>query len=192
MTAQLLTEQHLEFLRLKGGCTCSYESTLVKMPHCWKSHVGGIFYYYFSVNGGVIDISAKSMTILLQKPTTFVLKTRGASRHNCRKRLQSAKGRYLKSYLVRTHLFLILVISPILHAVCFSSFCCRLLIFFKIDFYAKYFRNTIRVSSCLEKDQNRRKSNILRGGCRISGKTHPGSFVLMVVGFALVIVSHFF
>ena len=29
----------LEFLCLKGGCTASSESTLVKMPHCWKSHV---------------------------------------------------------------------------------------------------------------------------------------------------------
>ena len=26
------------FLSLKGGCTGSSESTLVKMPHCWKSH----------------------------------------------------------------------------------------------------------------------------------------------------------
>ena len=36
---KLLTEHHLEFLSLKGGCTCSSESTHVKMPHCWKSHV---------------------------------------------------------------------------------------------------------------------------------------------------------
>ena len=34
----LLTEHHLGFLSLKGGCTGSPESTLVKMPHCWKSH----------------------------------------------------------------------------------------------------------------------------------------------------------
>ena len=33
-----LTEHYLEFLSLKGGCTGSSESTLVKMPHCWKSH----------------------------------------------------------------------------------------------------------------------------------------------------------
>ena len=39
MSVKLLTEYHLEFLSLKGGCTCSSESTLVKMPHCWKSHV---------------------------------------------------------------------------------------------------------------------------------------------------------
>ena len=39
MGVMLLTEHHLEFLSLKGGCTGSSESTLVKMPHCWKSHV---------------------------------------------------------------------------------------------------------------------------------------------------------
>ena len=36
---KLLTEQHLEFISLKEGCTGSSESTLVKMPHCWISHV---------------------------------------------------------------------------------------------------------------------------------------------------------
>ena len=39
MSVKLLPDQHLEFLRLKGGCTGSSESTLVKMPYCWKSHV---------------------------------------------------------------------------------------------------------------------------------------------------------
>ena len=39
MTVKLLTEHHLEFLSLKGGCTGSSESTHVKLPHCWKSHV---------------------------------------------------------------------------------------------------------------------------------------------------------
>ena len=39
MTVKLLTEHHLEFLSLKGGCTGTSESTLVKMSHCWKSHV---------------------------------------------------------------------------------------------------------------------------------------------------------
>ena len=39
MTVKLLTEKRLEFLSLKGGCTGSPESTLVKMPHCWKPHV---------------------------------------------------------------------------------------------------------------------------------------------------------
>ena len=39
MTVKLLTEHHLEFLVLRGGCTGSYESILVKMPQSWKSHV---------------------------------------------------------------------------------------------------------------------------------------------------------
>ena len=39
MTVKLLTEHHFEFLSLKGGVAGSSESTLLKMPHCWKSHV---------------------------------------------------------------------------------------------------------------------------------------------------------
>ena len=39
MIVKLLTEHQLEFLSLKGGCRGSSESTLVKMPHCWKSRV---------------------------------------------------------------------------------------------------------------------------------------------------------
>ena len=38
MIVKLLTEHNLEFVSLKGGYTGSYESTLVKMPHCSKSH----------------------------------------------------------------------------------------------------------------------------------------------------------
>ena len=38
MGVMLLTEHHLEFLSVKAGCTGSSESSLVKMPHCWKSH----------------------------------------------------------------------------------------------------------------------------------------------------------
>ena len=39
ISVKLLTEHQFEFLGLSGGCTASSESTLVKMPHCWKSHV---------------------------------------------------------------------------------------------------------------------------------------------------------
>ena len=45
MIFKLLTEHHLEFLSLKGDCIGSSESTLVKMPHCWKSHA--MTHYYF-------------------------------------------------------------------------------------------------------------------------------------------------
>ena len=39
MSVKLLTEHHLEFLSLKGGCTGSSVSALIKIPHCWKSHI---------------------------------------------------------------------------------------------------------------------------------------------------------
>ena len=53
MIVKLLTERHLEFLSLKGGCTGSSESTLVKMSNCWKSRAlahmfNRIFYAYFN------------------------------------------------------------------------------------------------------------------------------------------------
>ena len=38
MIVKLLTEHHLEFLSLKGGCRGLSESTHVKMSYCWKSH----------------------------------------------------------------------------------------------------------------------------------------------------------
>ena len=44
MSVKLLTRQHLEFLSLAGGCRSSSESTLAKMPHCWKSHVAAHIY----------------------------------------------------------------------------------------------------------------------------------------------------
>ena len=37
MRVKVLTEHHLEFLSLIGGCACSFESAFVKMPLCWKS-----------------------------------------------------------------------------------------------------------------------------------------------------------
>ena len=39
MNVKLQTEHHFECLSLKGGCTGSSESTLVKYHIFWKSHV---------------------------------------------------------------------------------------------------------------------------------------------------------
>ena len=39
MRVKLLTEHHLASLSLKADCTGLSESTLVRMLHCWKSHV---------------------------------------------------------------------------------------------------------------------------------------------------------
>ena len=38
MSVKLLTEHHLGVQSLTGNSTGSPESTLVKMPHCWKTH----------------------------------------------------------------------------------------------------------------------------------------------------------
>ena len=61
MIVKLLTEHHLEFLSLKGGCRGSSESTHVKMPHCWKSHA---LAHFISV---LIDI-----TLTLSISNTFL------------------------------------------------------------------------------------------------------------------------
>ena len=41
MSVKLQPEHRLEFLSFTGGYTGSSETTLrlIKMPHCWKSHV---------------------------------------------------------------------------------------------------------------------------------------------------------
>ena len=46
MIVKLLTKHHLEYPSLRGGCTGSSESTHVKIPHCWKSHVAAHFSYH--------------------------------------------------------------------------------------------------------------------------------------------------
>ena len=65
MSVKLLTEQHLEVLSLKGGCTGSSESTLVEMPHCWKSHVTSQLHFYnhkVSSSGPMNKLSKKAHT----------------------------------------------------------------------------------------------------------------------------------
>ena len=51
MIVKLLTEYHLEFLSLKGGCRISSESTLVKMSNCWKSHSAAHIIFVYSLEG---------------------------------------------------------------------------------------------------------------------------------------------
>ena len=46
MIVKLLTEHHLEFLSLKGGCRGSSESKLVKKTNCWKSHAEAQLLYF--------------------------------------------------------------------------------------------------------------------------------------------------
>ena len=72
MIVKLLTEQHLEFLSLKRGCTGSSESTHVKMPHCWKSQVMAHFNdCYFQIGRQLLNYQMISMVLILEM---FVLK----------------------------------------------------------------------------------------------------------------------
>ena len=59
MSVKLLTEHRLEFVGLKADCTGSSESRLVKMPHCWKSHVAAQFMSRCVRYAGYIHISKK-------------------------------------------------------------------------------------------------------------------------------------
>ena len=56
MSVKLLTEYHLEFLSLKGGCTALSESTLVKMPHCLKLHATAQFSLKVAKHGSVVMV----------------------------------------------------------------------------------------------------------------------------------------
>ena len=60
MRVKLLTEHHLEFLSLTGGFTGSSESTLVKIPHCWKSHITAHLFY-----------SLESMILVAKRDTSI-------------------------------------------------------------------------------------------------------------------------
>ena len=63
MIVKLLTEHHLQFLSLKGGCRGSSESTHVKMPHCWKSRA--LAQSYPSQHTGLILIAYAHNPILI-------------------------------------------------------------------------------------------------------------------------------
>ena len=45
MNIKVMTAQHLEFLSLKGGCTSSSESRLVKIPHCCMAWLILLLFY---------------------------------------------------------------------------------------------------------------------------------------------------
>ena len=49
MTVELLTEHCLEFLSLTGGCTGSFESTLVKISNCWKSRAAAHLLLFYNL-----------------------------------------------------------------------------------------------------------------------------------------------
>ena len=74
MIVKLLTEHHLEFLILKGGCKGSSEPTLVKIPLCLKSHVTAhikmyntLFQLYYQSGWKILSVQ-KVLTLALLNP----------------------------------------------------------------------------------------------------------------------------
>ena len=59
MTVKLLTEHHLEFISLKGGCTGSSECSLVKMFDCRESHVVAHMHLSCSILFSVLQLKKK-------------------------------------------------------------------------------------------------------------------------------------
>ena len=71
MNIKLLTEHHLEFLSLKGGCTGLYEITLIKIPHCWKSHVAAHMSLLFAYDRNSWLICKMEVNVTVESMTTF-------------------------------------------------------------------------------------------------------------------------
>ena len=55
MSVKLLIGHHLVFRSLKEGCIDLSKSALVKMPHCWKSHVAAHFSSTFLISVTVLS-----------------------------------------------------------------------------------------------------------------------------------------
>ena len=64
MIVKLLTEHHMEFLSLKGGCRGSSESTLAQVSNCWKSHA--VAHIIIALIRLVFDLSYALEDCLLQ------------------------------------------------------------------------------------------------------------------------------
>ena len=75
MIVKLLTEHHLEFLSLKGGCRGSSESTHVKMPHFWKSHATAHFSLTLSSLNSSADNLCKQFDSLMEFLKNFFRKS---------------------------------------------------------------------------------------------------------------------
>ena len=73
MTVKLPTKQHLEFLSLKGGFTGSSKSTLVKMPHCWKSHVAAHITFRITLEVSCIISYIENLCFSLPSESDFYL-----------------------------------------------------------------------------------------------------------------------
>ena len=79
MILKLLTEHHLEFLILKGGWSGSSESTLVKTPHYWKSHVAAQMHLLTHFTTGMEAVAVKCLNSRMISSASRTVATRRLS-----------------------------------------------------------------------------------------------------------------
>ena len=77
MIVKLLTEHHLEFLSLKGGCRDSSKSTHVKVPRCWKCQaLSQVAFFFTDFQNQINDITymtlVTSTVLVMKNPLNYV------------------------------------------------------------------------------------------------------------------------
>ena len=85
MNIKLLTEHHLEFLSLKGGCTGSSESIYVKIQHCLEITCHASYSFWTDTLDGALKASVSSgdSSVYMAREGVLDLKTdTGKSMHH--------------------------------------------------------------------------------------------------------------
>ena len=121
MIVKLLTEHHLEFLNLKGGCTGSSESTHVKMPHCWKSHATALLLNSFqSSPAHVLNLANRFHLYALCRQYFFLIIRNPYSLDLCLQDLKLYSQHTDKMFCLRMYLS-VLSSASIETILCFTS-----------------------------------------------------------------------
>ena len=140
---KLLTEHHLEFLSLIGGCRGSSKSTHVNIPYCWKSQE--LAQIINKLHPWHQPTHCHSATVLAVLLTT--------SDQNSKYIFSLSDEWVSQIYSVAKKKHLTLCMLAKFHA--FLSSVGFFMIFFKSTFKKKTSRGTIRVSNSLDQDQDR-------------------------------------
>ena len=123
MTVKLLSEDNLEYLNLKGGCTGSSESTLVKMQHCWKSHY--LILLVQCAHNFLFNLLYPIMKTVLIQISWLLLKPADQDQH------------FFSHTMNLYYIWNYLTLCPLGNLSCFFVVCW---FFFKINFFEKFFQ----------------------------------------------------
>ena len=96
MNVKLMTEHHLEFLSLKEGYTGWSESTLLKMPHCWKSHATARILYSKFLLVSLAELVGLSLTCFQTMKARFFSQPGLKCQDNCSRQINADVFPYLE------------------------------------------------------------------------------------------------